>query len=44
VERGATGGIVVSDRILPYVNMETVRQSEIRIKSFFLRIAVAYED
>jgi hypothetical protein len=44
VERGASGGIVVSDRILPYVNMETVRQSEIRIKSFFLRIAVAYED
>lgn len=43
VERGASGGILVSDRILPYVNMETMRQSGIQIKPFFLRITEQYE-
>ncbi len=43
VERGASGGILVSDRILPYVNMETLRGSDIRIKPFFLRITEQYE-
>ncbi len=43
VERGASGGILISDRILPYVNMESLRLSKIRIKPFFLRIAESYE-
>jgi hypothetical protein len=43
VERGASGGILISDRILPYLNMESLRLSKIRIKPFFLRIAEQYE-
>jgi len=43
VERGASGGIIISDRIVPYINQETLRTSEIRIKPFFLRIAEQYE-
>lgn len=39
VERGASGGILISDRILPYLNLETMHLSDIRIKPFFLRIA-----
>ena len=42
VERGATAGVFVSDRILPYVNPESARQAGIRFKSFFLRIAQHY--
>lgn len=43
VERGVLGGIAISDRILPYVNMEAMRLWGIRIKGFFLRIAEQYE-
>jgi hypothetical protein len=43
VERGVLGGISISDRILPYVNMDTMQRAGIRIKPFFLRIAERYE-
>ncbi len=43
VERGASGGIIISDRMIPYINAESMRLSDIRIKSFFLRIAEQYE-
>lgn len=43
VERGVMGGIMVNARILPYLNMPAVQASDIRIKSFFLRIAAQYE-
>ncbi len=43
VERGVLGGMVVSDRILPLVNLETARLSGIRLKPFFLRVAERYE-
>ena len=43
VERGVMGGIAISDRILPYVNVEAMRSWGIRIKDFFLRIAEQYE-
>lgn len=43
VERGASAGILISDRILPYINTESLRLSEIRIKPFFLRIAESYK-
>ncbi|MDY7033897.1 MAG: hypothetical protein SVY10_18540 [Thermodesulfobacteriota bacterium] len=39
VEQGVPGGIVVSDRILPYINMKSMRLSKIQIKPFFMRIA-----
>jgi hypothetical protein len=43
VEQGITGGIIISDTIRPYINMETIRESGIRIKPFFFRGAKQYE-
>ena len=44
VEQGASGGISVSDRILPYVNVRALRGGGIRLKPFFMRIADKYGD
>ena len=44
VERGVSSGMVITDRILPYVNVEAMRLSGISIKPFFLRIAEQYEE
>jgi len=43
VERGIAAGIVVSDRVLPYINVAALDQSGLRIKPFFMRIAERYE-
>ncbi len=43
VKKGIPGGIMISDRILPYVNMKALRSSEIRMKKFFLRISEQYD-
>ena len=43
VKQGVPGGIIISDRILPYINMEAMRSAGISIKSFFLRIAKRHE-
>jgi hypothetical protein len=43
VESGATAGIRVTDRIQPYVNLEAVRAAGLRLKPFFLQLAVVYE-
>jgi hypothetical protein len=43
VERGAHGGLHVSDRILPVVNVAATRAAGIRIKPFFLEVAKRYE-
>jgi hypothetical protein len=42
VEYGVSGGISVSDRILPYVNMRALDAGGIRLKPFFLRITQKY--
>jgi hypothetical protein len=42
VERGVSSGIIITDRILPHVNVEAMRLSGVRIKPFFLRIAEQY--
>jgi len=42
VEQGTVAGIHVSDRILPYVNMQALSEGGIRLKPFFLRIAKKY--
>jgi hypothetical protein len=39
VEEGILAGIFITDRILPYVNLATMKRSSIRLKPFFLRIA-----
>ena len=43
VERGAHAGIMISDRVVPFVNMTAMRESNIRIKPFFLRISEIHE-
>lgn len=43
VERGIAAGMVVSDRVLPYLNTSAVDASGLRIKPFFLKIAERYE-
>lgn len=42
VEKGVSSGMVISDRILPYVNVEALRLSDVHLKSFFLGIAEQY--
>jgi hypothetical protein len=43
VERGANAGFQVTDKVLPMVNMSSLKQSKIQLKAFFLRIAVKHE-
>ena len=43
VEKGVHSGFVVSDRILPYVNLKTMQQSRIKLKAFFLRVSKYYD-
>lgn len=39
IKRGVLAGLFVSDRILPYINMQTLRESGLQMKPFFLEIA-----
>ncbi len=39
VEAGAVAGIDVTDRILPYINVDQTRRAGLRFKSFFLDVA-----
>lgn len=43
VERGVATGFRVTDKVLPMVNMTSLKQSNIQLKAFFLRIAVKHE-
>ena len=43
VERGVTAGFQVTDKVLPMVNMDSLKLSKIQLKAFFLRIAVKHE-
>jgi hypothetical protein len=42
VEKGVSSGMIISDRVLPYVNADALRLSGIHIKSFFLGIVEQY--
>ena len=43
IEKGATGGIYITEKIVPYLNMSTLHKANIQMKSFFLRVAKKYE-
>lgn len=43
VERGVLGGIAVSDRVLPSINMQTLRNHSIELKPFFKKVSDRYE-
>ncbi|MCB1907656.1 MAG: DUF4154 domain-containing protein [Rhodocyclaceae bacterium] len=44
VERGIVAGMLVRDRVMPYVNVGAIHASGLRIKPFFLKIAERYEE
>ena len=43
VAAGVPAGLLISDRILPYLNPEALSDFGIRLKPFFLRVAARYE-
>jgi len=43
VEKGATGGLYITEKILPYININTMNLAKINMKSFFLRVSKKYE-
>jgi sulfite reductase alpha subunit-like flavoprotein len=43
VEKGATGGLYINEKILPYININTMNLAKINMKSFFLRVSKKYE-
>ena len=43
VDMGVASGFYVTDRVRPLVNLESLKQSKIQLKAFFLRIAVKHE-
>ena len=43
VKRGVAAGFQVTDKVLPTVNMTSLKNSNIQLKAFFLRIAVKHE-
>lgn len=43
VDRGVLGGLAIETRVRPYINMQTMRDSQIRIKAFFLKVAKHYD-
>lgn len=43
VEKGVTGGMYITDRIVPYINVKTLLLAKINMKSFFLKVSKQYE-
>lgn len=43
VEAGVVGGILVRDRILPFINKSALRDSTLSLRSFYFTIAETYE-
>ncbi len=43
VEKGVLGGLIIEARVMPYVNVETMNASGVRLKPFFMKVAKKYE-
>lgn len=43
VELGVNAGFKVTDKVLPLVNIDSLKRSKIQLKAFFLRVAVKHE-
>lgn len=43
IDKGVLAGLAIETRVRPYINMQTMRDSKIRIKEFFLKVAKRYE-
>lgn len=44
VERGVQSGIAVEARVRPYLNTQALRAARVRLKSFIMKVAKAYEE
>lgn len=44
VEKGVMSGFKVTNKVLPEINLKTMKSSNIDLKAFFLRIAVKYDE
>ncbi len=44
VERGVQSGIAVEARVRPYVNTKALQTANVRLKSFFMRVAKHYDE
>jgi predicted nucleotidyltransferase len=44
VERGVQSGIAVEARVRPYLNTKALRNAQVRLKPFFMKVAKAYEE
>lgn len=43
VERGVQSGIAVEARVRPFLNTQALKNAEVRLKSFFIRVSKRYE-
>jgi hypothetical protein len=43
VAKGVSGGLFVTDRVQPYLNVKALKSAKIHLKSFFLRVAKHYD-
>lgn len=44
VERGVQSGIAIEARVRPYLNTNALRAAQVRLKSFFMKVAKVYEE
>ena len=40
VERGVMGGVLISDRIVPLINVQMLKEQQVQLKTFFLKVSV----
>ena len=43
VEQGISAGLSIGARVKPYINLQTLRRSELQLKPFFLKVSKHYE-
>jgi len=43
VEQGVTAGLIIDARVKPYINSQTLQTSQVKLKSFFLKVSKQYE-
>ena len=43
VEQGVSAGLIIEARVKPYVNLHTLKSSQLELKSFFLKVSKHYE-
>jgi len=44
VEAGVLGGVSVESKVKPFINMKTLKKSEVKIKNFYLKVAKQHDE